>query len=166
MGRWSRHPMGSDGALDAKDTFFSEIDEMISEGKYGDNYEYYFDLDYSVIKNYLESLSLDDLIYISDVEDLYKNKFVIPYIFKEYGVKIKNEEIREFLIDCFNYTDDITGCWNYCSETDENGEILELKHIRIFKENFDDVMNGKFDLPDDPGLLSALEGATGLINKF
>jgi len=34
MGRWSRHPMGSDGALNAKATFMLDFDDKENKIKY------------------------------------------------------------------------------------------------------------------------------------
>lgn len=171
MGRWSRHPMGSDGALDAKSIFFEEFVAMNHKNWKKD--EYYFDRPAEEIRDYLNSLTKEDLErIISDPSYVGKiirgDRFVIPYIYKEYKATPKDDEVKQFLFECFDYHDDITGEWNYCSETDENGEVLELKHIRIFKENFDAIMSGKMDLPDDEGLFAALFDAVesnGLINK-
>ena len=169
MGRWSRHPMGSDGALDAEAVFFEEFDAQYCKEKEDD---WYLEHSEEEIKNYLENLDFSDLnrilSYTSKVDEILKrDRFVIPYIYKKYGAKPKNEQVRDLLIECFDYHDDITGEWNYCSETDENGEVLELKHIRFFKENFDAIMSGEIDLPDDEGLFAAIFDSLedGLINK-
>lgn len=168
MGRWSRHPMGSDGALDAEDEFFGEFMSKIEKDS-DDEDPCLCDQSFEDIQKYVNSLTIKDLRRIVRNSKLLKyDRFVIPYIYQGYRVNPEDEEIKKFLLECFNYHDDITGAFNYCSETDENGEILELKHLRIFKENFDDVLSGKFDLPEDAGLFDEMMNSEGegLINKL
>lgn len=156
MGRWSRHPMGSDGAYDARDEFFSEFSLQLEDEKDEDESVFWFEQPSIEIREYLNSLTVEDLKRLCENEILSEDRFVIPYIYKEYDVTPKDDDIKQFLLECFDYHDDITGEWNYCGETDENGEVLELKHIRFFRENFDAIMSGKIDLPDDEGLFAAI----------
>ena len=163
MGRWSRHPMGSDGALDAQ----SELTVETYDYCEANGIDYYSEEGRAELTKYLNNISLDDLKkLVNESECLSKDSFVVPYTYLEYG--INRPELKEFLIECFNNQDDITGDWNYCSEIDENGEVIEVSHINYFKNNFDAIMAGEIELPDDPGLLAAIAGhsGTGLINKL
>jgi hypothetical protein len=160
MGRWSRHPMGSDGALDAKDELFSSVYNYCEEN----NIDFWDEEGYKLRVEFLEIISLTDLKNIVNSGfSLKLDRFVLPYTFLEHGVN--RPELKEYLVESFDYHDDITGEYNYCSKTDENGEVLELKHIRFFKENYDAIMSGEIDLPEDEGLLSAIANAKGFVNK-
>jgi len=154
--------MGSDGALDAQDTLFGTTYDYCEEN----NIDFWGEKGQSLIKDFLQNISLEDLKKLAEDEYLSEDRFVIPYIYLEY--EINRPELRDFLIECFEYHDDITGRWNYCSELTKDGEVVELAHIRYFKENFDAIMSGEIKLPNDPGLFAALaehEGP-GLINKI
>ena len=71
--------------------------------------------------------------------------FVIPYSFLEHGV-VPKDELLEELKDCLNYHEDF--------ESYGNGE--EDKHVEFFKENFDKIIKGEMELPDDPGLFATI----------
>jgi hypothetical protein len=151
MGRWSRHPMGSDGALDARDAFMSDFDDK-------ENDLYYFERDKGEIKNALLNLSLDQLKKMADRTG--NDKFVVPYTFIDYEAYPTDPKIKEFLLECLDYHDDL---YEY-----GNGE--EERHIQIFKDNFDDIISGRKFLEEDGGLFAAMEesldeGNPGLINK-
>ena len=162
MGRWSRHPMGSDGALDAKDTLLSLVYDQCEEN----DIEFWSEEGQNLVKEFLQNISLEDLKLLFEENYLSEDRFVIPYTYLSYG--INRPELRDFMIECFEYHDDITGEWNYCSELTESGEVVEMAHINYFKNNFDAIMAGEIELPDDPGLLAAIAEnlGTGLINKF
>lgn len=149
MGRWGRHPMDSDGALDAKSVITDDVYNYCEENKI----DFWSKEADGLMSEFLQKISLDDLKKLAKEEHISENRFVIPYTYLEY--KVNRPELKDFLIECFNYHADITGEWNYCGETDEHGEILELKHIRIFKENYDAVMSGEFNLPKNS--ISGLE---------
>ena len=156
MGRWSRHPMGSDGALDAKDGFMEDFD-LIDEDIY------FFERPKEEIRDELLKLSLDEIKEKAERYDyVADNRFAIPYTFIEYETYPTDPAIKEYLKECLDYHDDITGPWNYC-----NGE--ELAHIEYFKEHFDDIISGKMEYPGDEGLFAAIDkhlasGEGGLVN--
>ena len=152
--------MGSDGALDARDGFMERFDIK----KDGEETVYFFERPEEEVREGLLSLTLSD---IKEMAEKYyyvsRDKFAIPYTFVEYHAYPTDPEIKQYLLECLDSHDDITGKYNYC-----NGE--EMKHIEFFKENFEDIISGKKDLDKDPGLFAAMEealssGAPGLINK-
>ena len=161
MGRWSRHPMGSDGALDAQYCFLMNFDE------------HYLDKDPKEISEYLLGLSLEDLKKVSESNKyLSIDKFVIPYTYVEYGAFTKDPEVRKYLLECLDSHDDITGRFNYCHEKDVFGDVPELVEIERFKKHFDEIFDEKVELELDDGLLAAIEKTMddpgydgGLINK-
>lgn len=164
MGRWSRHPMGSDGALDAQYAVTNKVtSEMETEGKdYFDLYDEYR----TRMQIYLANLTLEELEEMKKHTD--NNDFVIPYTFVQFEVTPK-KELYDNLKECLSSHDDITGPWNYCGEKTEDGEIVELAHLRLFRENFESIIEFNIELPDDPGLFAAMaEGKDngGLINKL
>ena len=125
MGRWDRHPMASDGALDAQDEFLNEI--------YDEDIGY----DGMVVRAFLQNISVSKMKKLCEECDYLNNdKFVIPFTFIEYGVFVSNSEKQKFLKECLDYHDDLTGPHNYC-----NGE--EMKTINLFKENFEEIISGK-----------------------
>ena len=70
------------------------------------------------------------------------------------------DELLEELKDCLDYHDDF--------EYYGNGE--EEEHVEFFKENFDKIIKGEMELPDDPGLLATIaenmkSERSGLVNK-
>ena len=81
MGKWSRHPLGSDHALDIQDSFLKIL--MRNE----DPDSYYLDLGPQEIRNRLLSLKVDEINQqIALDEDLKNNRFVIPYSYLEFDV--------------------------------------------------------------------------------
>jgi hypothetical protein len=160
MGRWSRHPMGSDGALDARDTFMLPFD---MNDKEDGNPLYFFERPEEEIRDGLLNLSLEEIKKMSEFgECISENKFVIPYTFVEYKAYPTDPEIKKFLLECLDSHDDLTGLWNYC-----NGE--EMVHVNFFKENFEDIISGKKELEPDAGLLATIykkmaSGEPGLVN--
>lgn len=144
MGRWSRHPMGSDGALDAKDCFMEKFD--VHDDTNSNNDQYYFEREPEKIKEELEGLSLDDIKKMANNPCTKNNLFIIPYTFLEYKVNVKNPKIREYLKDCLNSHDDF----------DEYGNGEEEEHCNYFYNNFDDIIDGKLEYPNDEGLFAAI----------
>lgn len=145
MGAWSDHPMGCDEALDNQYEFLSifNIDEDTT----------YLERDEKEIKEGLEKLR---------VADLKKAKqrchtYVIPFTYLEYGVRPKDPKIRKALKSCLR---DGPECGYF-----DDGE----KIVKFFYKHFDDVMDGKIDVPMDAGLIATMiekmaAGETGLVN--
>lgn len=145
MGAWSKHPMGCDQALDDQYDFLSRfnIDEDTS----------YLDREPTEIAKELEKLSLEDLI--DSTQSCYS--YVIPFTYLQYGIKPKDPEIRKVLKECLHD-------WPDCGFFKEGKKLIEF-----FYNHFDDVMDGKVEVPEDPGLLATIikhkaEGKTGLVN--
>lgn len=148
MGRWSRHPMGSDGALDAQGIFMSFADVEPDNEEEDDIY--YFERPREEIRDLLLGLTLEQIKeYATQDECIETNKFVIPYTFIDYGAYPTDPKIKAYLLRCLNSHDDLTGEWNYC-----NGE--EMKHVKYFKEHFEDIISGNEELPGDIGLLATI----------
>lgn len=159
MGRWSRHPMGSDGALDARDGFMERFDIK----KLNDETVYFFERPREEVRDGLLSLTLSE---IKEMAEKYwyvsNNKFAIPYTFVEWKAYPTDPEIKAYLKECLDSHDDLTGPHNYC-----NGD--EMAYIKVFKDNFEDIISGKKDIEEDSGLLAAIadavtQGKKGLIN--
>lgn len=143
MGRWSRHPMGSDGAFDAQNTLFEEIYDKYEDTMYDSDEDY---AKYSeACAQFLRDMTLEQLKKLRTYRFLDEDTFVIPYSFLEFGV-VPKDEILEELKDCLDYHDDF--------EYYGNGE--EEEHVEFFKENFDKIIKGEMELPDDPGLLATI----------
>lgn len=155
MGRWSRHPMGSDGALDAKDEFMADFDIKVD-----DKIIYYFERDKENIRNCLLNLTLEQLKDMASRPLVSENKFVIPYTFTEYYAYPKDPEIKRFLLECLDFTADFK----------EYGNGKEETHVQLFKDNFEDIISGNKILTQDTGLIAAIadameSGMRGLINR-
>jgi hypothetical protein len=154
MGRWSRHPMGSDGALDARDEFM-EFADILDENN---ERVCFFERPEEEIRNLLLGLTLDDLKEkASSIED---NTFVIPYTFIDYGAYPTDPDIKKFLKECLEN----------CEDFDWYGNGEEQRHVDYFKEHFDEIISGQLPLPSDEGLFAAINAAfeksdnPGLIN--
>lgn len=142
--------MGSDGALDAKDHFMKFLDL---------GGQYYFDLPVNEVRDALLALTLEEIKEKAESGCTNMNRFVVPYIFVEYGAYPEDPKIKAYLKDCLDYHVD----FNHYG----NGE--EEKHVNLFRDNFEEIITGKKDLEKDPGLFSAIDdfiesGKSGLAN--
>lgn len=141
MGKWSRHPLGSDHALDIQDNFLKIL--MRNE----DPDSYYLDLGPQEIRNRLLSLKVDEINQqIALDEDLKNNRFVIPYSYLEFDVLSVDKDIRALLKDCLKYH----AMFSY-------KETVEINHINRFIAHFDEVFDGTYDLDNDQGLIKIVE---------
>ena len=123
MGKWSRHPLGSDQALDIQDAFL----EVLMRDEESDLY--YFELELEEITKRLLALKVEDINkQISLEKSLNKNRFVIPYAYIEYKALSKDRDIRALLKDCLNY-----------HALFSSRDVEELKHIKrldnIYQKN-------------------------------
>ena len=138
MGKWSRHPLGSDQVSDIQDTFLAILQK--------DPNLCYLDLKDEEIKKELLLLSVEEIKeQISINKELSNNRFVIPYSYLEYGALSINKEMRLFLKDCLNYH----AIFSF-------KDHAELNHIARFIKHFDEVFNGEYDLENDQGLIQAI----------
>ena len=143
MGKWSRHPLGSDRALDIQDIFFNIL--MQNE----DPDSYYLDLGREEIRNRLLSLKVDEIKqHIALNEDLKNNRFVIPYSYLEFDVLSVDKDICTLLKDCLKYH----AMFTY-------KDTVEINHINRFIAHFDEVFAGTYDLNNDKGLIKTIEEA-------
>ena len=134
MGKWSRHPLGSDRVLDIQDYFLGILAKEPGS--------YYFDLEDKEITQALLSLTEAEIKErIESDDDLNKNRFVIPYSYLEYSALTKDKNIRALLKECLDY-----------HSVFKNRDTQELNHINRFKIHFDEIFNGEYDLENDKGL--------------
>lgn len=149
MGKWSRHPLGSDQVLDIQDAFLAILVE--NEGPDA----YYCDLEPEEIRKRLLALTVDDINkQISLHEDLKNNRFVIPYSYLEFDVLSIDKDVKDLLKDCLNYHRIFT-----------YKDTVEINHINRFIKHFDEVFAGTYDLDNDKGLVDTIvESDKELVN--
>ena len=139
MGRWSNHPMGSDAALDARDTFMGRFDLKTNLG----DEICYFERPKEEIRDALLALTLDELKEMADKDLVCDDKYVIPYTFIEYEAYPTDPAIKKYLYGCLDE--------HYSADFEEG-----IQHIKLFKKNFDDIISGKKILTEDLGLMATI----------
>lgn len=129
MGRWAYYPMGADGPLDEEYLFLSPLIE------YQRNDSWFYSDNPEIVKKYLENLSLDQInetIKFKEIDN--NNLYFLPFTFMEFGAQPKHENVSRFLFECLDSIKELESC----------GDSLD--YIKLFKENFDDLLEGKLYL--------------------
>ena len=130
MGTWGYGPLDNDIALDTLGLFGRLIEK--------DN-EYYLDIDPEELKERLEALTLEEIQNRVKEEKygyLKKNRYVIPVFYFQNGAYPKDKALRDYLFESIDYHE----CVNGFSQT--------LTWLKLFKENFDDLLSGKATIED------------------